>query len=351
MAMGSTDGPLLYRVRRIVGDTGVERGAPRRTGSLAVSLGLLCIAISMGLLRGQAADSSTAILVHAPGVVNQTGIEYPAAARTAGDEGFVAIECTLDAQGNVVEATLLPSTTEWPRYHDAPLVLQNSVLEAVRKWKFASGSKTVVGVMFQADSRSVDSFIQAGDFLYRNGQVDEAFRKFAEAAAQHPEKKITFQKRQIEVLIRQGKTADALNKDLKILQEDPNDAEARAMQASYRLDKGDVESAIKELWDVMDDIPDNFVAHFNLGRAYSRKGDLEQAEVQFRAALRIKPDYRIAKLGLVELSLRKGDYGAAFNGQLFFGHKAREIAQEILKKDPQNADALQLLAMCDEMKY
>jgi len=168
-----------------------------------------------------------------------------------------------------------------------------------------------------------EAYMKAGDFYFRIGDADQAIRQYQEGMAADTPHRVDYQKRVIEVLIRQGKTAQAYEKDLEILKENPKDPEARGLKASFLLDKGDVDAAVTELQSVVTAKPDNFVARFNLGRAYFAKGELEQARQQFENALRQRSDYMPARLALTQLALRRGDADAAL-----------KMAQETLKINP-----------------
>src|SRR5581483_2017276 len=152
-----------------------------------------------------------------------------------------------------------------------------------------------------------EAFFKAGDFYFRIGDADQAIRQYEEGMSADSAHKVDYQKRVIEVLIRQGKTAQAYEKDLEILKANPKDAEARGLKASFLLDKGDVDAAITELQSVVTAAPDNFVARFNLGRAYFAKNENEQARLQFESALKLRPDYMPARLALTQLALRRND--------------------------------------------
>lgn len=208
-----------------------------------------------------------------------------------------------------------------------------------------------------------DAYVKAGDFYFRIGDADQAIRQYQEGMSADASRKIDYQKRIIEVLIRQGKTAQAYEKDLDILKSNPKDAEARGLKASFLLDKGDIDAAIVELQSVVTAKPDNFVARFNLGRAYFAKGELEQSRLQFESALKQRPDYMPARLALTQLSLRRGDVDKALKeaqetlrvnpnsgvatlleaaAYLRKGQydEAREILDKILKVNPNQADSL-----------
>lgn len=178
-----------------------------------------------------------------------------------------------------------------------------------------------------------EAYMRAGDFYFKIGDADQAIRQYEEGIAADPAHRVDYQKHIIEALIRQGKTAQAYEKNQEILKSNPKDAEARGLKASFLLDKGDIDSALTELQTVVTAAPDNFVAHFNLGRAYFNKGDLEQARLQFEAALKIRPDYMPARMALTQLALRRNDPDTAL-----------KYAQDTLKMSPNNGVSVLLEA-------
>jgi tetratricopeptide (TPR) repeat protein len=208
-----------------------------------------------------------------------------------------------------------------------------------------------------------DAFLMAGNFYVRIGDPERAIRQYNEGMAADTTRKVDYQKRIIEVFLLQNKSAQAYALNLEILQDHPHDPEARGLDASFRLDRGETDAAITELLSVLPEIPKNYVAHFNLGRAYFAKGDLEQSRRQYEAALELKPDYQPARQALAQLALRQGDPDTALkysqqsltanpdNGParlmeaaalLRKGQfdEARALLEEILKTNPDQTDTL-----------
>ena len=142
------------------------------------------------------------------------------------------------------------------------------------------------------------AYVVVGDFYFRNNDMPEALKQYKEGMAADPKLKATYQKRMIEVLMRQNRRAEAADINAAILKDNPKDSDARGLQASLLLDRGDVQKAISELQAVVNAAPDNFVARYNLGRAHVARGEWEQARQQFTDAIRERPDYLPARLAL-----------------------------------------------------
>jgi TonB family protein len=159
LALGSAGGPLLYRIQRLAGDEGWQRGPSKLAGILALSLGLLCFTLNMPWARGQQPDARVpepapaveASVPDEPGVrvdlggasvIHRDDVEYPEAAVERGIQGTVVVEATLDADGVVNDARVL----------SGPLELRKAALESVLQWRFthgAAGSTRQISIAFE----------------------------------------------------------------------------------------------------------------------------------------------------------------------------------------------------------
>jgi tetratricopeptide (TPR) repeat protein len=203
----------------------------------------------------------------------------------------------------------------------------------------------MVAVLNQIKSRAKEfdrAYLVVGDFYFRNGDADEALRQYKEGMAADSKQKATYQKRMIEVLMRQGKRAEAAEINAAILKDNPKDSDARGLQASLLLDRGEVQKAISELQTVVSAAPDNFVARYNLGRAHRARGEWEQARQEFATAIRLRPDYIPARLALAQLQVMLKEYDAAL-----------KTVDETLLIDNRNGQArmIQAAALLGEKKY
>jgi TonB family protein len=158
LALGSAGGSLLYRIQRLAGDAGWQRGPSKLPGVLALSLGLICFALNMQWARGQQPEASApspaaveSVESDEPGVrvdlggasvIHRDEVEYPEAAIEKGIQGTVVVEATLDADGAVGDARVLSGPPE----------LRKAALESVLQWHFtrvAAGSTRQIGIVFQ----------------------------------------------------------------------------------------------------------------------------------------------------------------------------------------------------------
>ena len=155
------------------------------------------------------------------------------------------------------------------------------------------------------------AYLVVGDFYLRMGDGETAIREYREGMAQGRQAQDHYQKRIIEVLMRQGKRAEAADLNAEILKADPNDNDAKGLAASFLLDKGDVARAMAELQALVTRVPENPVARYNLGRAHVARGEWEQARQMFQKAIELRPDYIVARLELGQLQIARGEFDAA----------------------------------------
>jgi tetratricopeptide (TPR) repeat protein len=214
------------------------------------------------------------------------------------------------------------------------------------------------------------AYLDTGDFYLRLADGDAAIKEYREGMAKDSRRKATYQKRIVEVLMRQGKRAEAAEVNQQILADNPNDSDARGLAATFLLDKGDVSKALVELQAVVTRDPANPVSHYNLGRAYAAHGDYELARQQLQKAIDLRPDYILARLAMAQLQVALGQYDAALKtardvlridstninarliesaalmGQKKFGD-SHDLLEEMLKANPSSPDVLYQLGVVD----
>ena len=220
------------------------------------------------------------------------------------------------------------------------------------------------------------AYLVVGDFYMLLGDGDSAIREYRDGMAKDSKRKATYQKHIIEALMRQGKRNEAAEINRQILKENPEDNDAKGLEASLLLDSGDVNRALQELQAVVTRAPDNPVARYNLGRAHAALGQYEQARQMFQKAIDLRPDYLLARLALAQLEVGRGEYEAALkaaeavlaidrgnvNARLIesaalMGQKkyedSRQLLGEMLKVNPNSPDVLFQLGVADlaENKY
>jgi TonB family protein len=149
LVLGAADGPLAYRIKRLVGVAPEENPPSKITALLALGLALIGLGVSVSRLRAQAQPDAPGVRVDlgTSEVIHRAPVEYPPAARIKNVNGTVRVEVHLDENGNVSDARVLSGPEE----------LRKPVLQSVLGWHFtpdAAGSTRVVNVQFDAPSQA-----------------------------------------------------------------------------------------------------------------------------------------------------------------------------------------------------
>jgi beta-lactamase regulating signal transducer with metallopeptidase domain len=147
----------------------------------------------------------------------------------------------------------------------------------------------------RAQTQPTQDYLRAGDTLLRAGSNEQALEKYREGMERHPEDRVTYQKRTIETLMRMNRKADAYAVNDDILQNHPDDTDALTLRAAGLVDRGDTAEAIRILQSVLERVPENPVAHLNLGLAFAAQKQLESARQEMDEALRLRRDFTRAQ--------------------------------------------------------
>lgn len=173
---------------------------------------------------------------------------------------------------------------------------------------------------------------RAGDFYMLHQQFDKAIEYYRGGLQGDGERWLHYQRKIADALVAQGKRDQAAALlDQEILKRFPRDPVAQALRASLRLESGSaaqLQQAISELQESVRKLPNNPVVRYNLGRALYLRGELEQAQIHFETAAKLRGDYLPPRLALCELHLRRRGYAAALT-----------LAEQILTQAPDNFTA------------
>ena len=215
-----------------------------------------------------------------------------------------------------------------------------------------------------------NAYFQAGAFYQRVNQFDDAMKQYEEGIKADPDKKNSYLKSEIEVYIKQNNPVMAQTKNDQILRNDPKDPEARGLRATFMLDKGQIDQAEGDLQSVVTSRPGNWVARFNLGRAYFAKGEYDQALQQFNACISLNPGYLPARYAQTQVDIVRGNFDAAVHdaddilkiapnsvqGRIMRAASlqrlgkyddARKMLNDVLDKNPKQVETLLELGVLD----
>lgn len=115
--------------------------------------------------------------------------------------------------------------------------------------------------------------------------------------------------------------------------------------------QGESRRAIRYFEEARDRAPRYADVHFNLGLLWYDEGDLDQAVECYLAALRINPDYAIARNALAFTLLRRGDFLLAqkeYAKTLAAGLTSADILVNVARIHLQNGEAQQALSILEE---
>ncbi len=150
--------------------------------------------------------------------------------------------------------------------------------------------------------------VSVGDFYMKIRNYPEAVRYYEEGlrSSTRPEDKTNYQKRAVNALVAEGKTAEASSLVDQILKENPKDDEALRVHANLLLASGkqdSVQTARTELEDLSKRTPSDASVWLGLARSEVAKGDLNAARAEYLEAIRKRPNYLTARYAVAEIGL------------------------------------------------
>ena len=206
-----------------------------------------------------------------------------------------------------------------------------------------------------------EAYVTAGDFYFRAAEADQAMGEYKKGEEAQPRERAKYRKREAQVLVAQGKFAEASKLVDEIIKADPKDAEGISMRAALRLRNRnieDIKGAIADLQGVLTRSPDAanvFEIRFSLGRAYLAKfeaekavadrtsllADLDQARIQLEQSIQTAHDkaginFTAARLALAQVDIDKGDSA-----------RAAQLIDDVISSEPNNLSARMLRSTAD----
>jgi tetratricopeptide (TPR) repeat protein len=160
-----------------------------------------------------------------------------------------------------------------------------------------------------------EGHLLAGDFFFfRVRSFDRALQQYQAAMKAFPKDKAVYQKRMVELYAATGKNTEANELLAALLKDNPKDNDAIAMRAALMLTTGNREQinmAASDLQGLVTKTPQNHLLRFNLARAFVAKGDVEAARLQLEEAIKLRPDFVVAREWLARIYLAKQDWNRA----------------------------------------
>jgi putative PEP-CTERM system TPR-repeat lipoprotein len=240
---------------------------------------------------------------------------------------FLSIEYLRRSQPQAAEAVLAKKVAQFPKVVEFRLA-QALFYRAIQNKEM---SDKVLNDIMAREQDFPDARRKVGDFLLRVRENDRATKLYQEGEAKNDAHRTEYRLRLAQILLAQGKQAEAMAMVETALKDDPKSNEALGLRASMQLQYGGKDKqqgAIADLQSLLGRSPQNVVVRFNLARAFQIRGELEPARVQFQEAVKIQPSFVAAQVGLAQVYLLQREYG-----------KALSTAEDALKLDPKNVQA------------
>jgi Flp pilus assembly protein TadD len=165
-----------------------------------------------------------------------------------------------------------------------------------------------------------------GTFYLTRGDNPKALTEFASLAKDHPDD-LRVRKSYAQLLILDGRIDEAANLTDEILKRTPQDADGLILKGEVLLHKEKPDEALQVLQQAVKGAATNPVGHYQLGMANLAKGSVNQAESEWREAVRLNPNLTDAWIALGGSATQRRDWTAL------------EAIAEQLKKTTPTADS------------
>lgn len=156
-----------------------------------------------------------------------------------------------------------------------------------------------------------------GDYYFALGDLDKATTEYASLYSKFSND-LQIKKNYIQILILKNRLDDANKLNDEILKANRDDAEGLIYRGQIEIRQGREREAAETLQQALHTDPENGVAHYHLGVAFSQMGHLARAESEWRDAVRLRPDLAEAQksLALAEANNSEWDALAQTAGQM-----------------------------------
>jgi tetratricopeptide (TPR) repeat protein len=231
-----------------------------------------------------------------------------------------------EAEQEFRSALAIDSTTIGPR-------------EALARLYMAEGKKAdAEEVLKQAVHdlpHNPDSFLALSNFYYVTGDLDKSVAEYHALFLERP-KDLVVRKKYIELLLQAKRYDEARSLNDEILKTNPKDYDALVYRSQMQINSGDVSDAEQTLQAVVKDAPNNIQAHYALGVAFRKQGNLAQAVGEWREALRLNPNFLDAERDIADAAMQQGD----MNG-------LQDAADQMIRLQPGSPEGYSLRALAN----
>jgi tetratricopeptide (TPR) repeat protein len=166
-----------------------------------------------------------------------------------------------------------------------------------------------------------------GDYYLSRGENAKALTEFGALSAQY-KNDLSVQKTYVQLLIMNRRIDEAGKFTDELLKKTPQDAEVLILKGQIQLQQKNFDESIQTLQLARKNAPDNAYCHYQLGLAYKGKGDTQQAQSEWREAVRLRPALVEAWLALGASATQQGDWRIL-----------EEVSNQVKKYSPNRIEA------------
>jgi tetratricopeptide (TPR) repeat protein len=211
--------------------------------------------------------------------------------------------------------------------------------EALVRLYMAEGKKADAEALLKQAKHDLSDISEGyrilGDYYFASGDLDKATTEYASLFSEHP-KDLQVKRNYIQLLILKNRLDEASKLNDQLIKANPQDVDALIYRGQIKLRRNDPSGAVDALQQALRDDTGNGVAHYQLGVAFDMQHNDARAEVEWREAVRLRPDLTDAERSLAALELRRGDLSAL-----------TETAQQIIIGAPNSPDGYLMRALAE----
>jgi cellulose synthase operon protein C len=146
-----------------------------------------------------------------------------------------------------------------------------------------------------------------GDYYMAKGDSAKALSEFGALSVRYPND-TAVRKTYIQLLILNHRLDEASRLNEATLKNGPRDSESLVLRGQIQTQQNHFDDAILTLRQALTADPSNALGHYHLGVAFQRKNQIQEAEGEWHAAVRLRPDLIQAWTALGATAAQRGDW-------------------------------------------
>jgi tetratricopeptide (TPR) repeat protein len=146
-----------------------------------------------------------------------------------------------------------------------------------------------------------------GDYYMSQGNFSAALSEFGALSTRY-QKDLPVRKTYVQLLILNHRTDEATQLNDAILAAAPNDPESLILRGQIQIQQNHLDDSILTLRQALSFDSNNAMGHYQLGVAFQKKGQPEQADGEWHTAVRLRPDLQQAWSALGTSAAQRSDW-------------------------------------------